>query len=632
MYNDRTSDDRGPPVHHSRSTPNSSSSEPTMKRLRRDDSQVLQDGGNRHTRQPPRSSHWSNNWVYPRRSRIPPSSHYSSYEASPPHRDSSYLSRDLQIKKPGLFRRNEEETNPASSAPQHAPGVVDPPEATHEHEENKEPAMKFSTSETRQDQLPSNTLLVRNILYKSDAGIIKQKFAEYGPIMQFDELISSRGIAFITYYEINSAATAYKQLQGISMNGSAIHIEFERSIAKAQLFELYLGSNADRTHTPETSSSVSSHRATAGEGEVELPSIGGDAAGPTTTFCNDNTYPTAFLPNHPLAIGGVVHPKKESSRSSSMSIEEEIFKVCFQTPSSTINGITQDNAPRRKSSHTSSTSIENEILKVPFQSPSQLNSVNSQTPGIPSRADVLSLLYSLNQVAPITSSSSESPQQQQFQPQQHSETQQQPSISFWPAGDFNDQYTPLSAATSMGRLFPLPLPLPHPDPSFTPGTPPAGHHPRPNNNIIRPTNGDFSMNNTSAYNHHVPPVTVGGAIPDPRSPLQTTISNPVYPAAATVGQGGGGGRGGDGEGGYTPMSWPDLPSAQFRSGGTVAHGSESSRESPTAVQLPWPTSTPQTQHPSPQTPSSAAVPAPVPVPINYEAVAQLQSIISQMTG
>ncbi|KAF5375314.1 hypothetical protein D9757_009675 [Collybiopsis confluens] len=605
MYNDRTSDDRGPPVHHSRSTPNSSSSEPTMKRLRRDDYQVLQDGGNRHTRQPPRSSHWSNNWVYPRRSRIPPSSHYSSYEASPPHRDSSYLSRDLQIKKPGLFRRNEEETNPASSAPQHAPGVVDP--------------LRLPMS-MRQDQLPSNTLLVRNILYKSDAGIIKQKFAEYGPIMQFDELISSRGIAFITYYEINSAATAYKQLQGISMNGSAIHIEFERSIAKAQLFELYLGSNADRTHTPETSSSVSSHRATAGEGEVELPSIGGDAAGPTTTFCNDNTYPTAFLPNHPLAIGGVVHPKKESSRSSSMSIEEEIFKVCFQTPSSTINGITQDNAPRRKSSHTSSTSIENEILKVPFQSPSQLNSVNSQTPGIPSRADVLSLLYSLNQVAPITSSSSESPQQQQFQPQQHSETQQQPIY-------------PTFCGHVDGSSLSPPLPLPHPDPSFTPGTPPAGHHPRPNNNIIRPTNGDFSMNNTSAYNHHVPPVTVGVAIPDPRNPVQTPISNPVYPAA-TVGQGGGGGGGGggDGEGGYTPMSWPDLPSAQFRSGGTVAHGSESSRESPTAVQLPWPTSTPQTQHPSPQTPSSAAVPVPVPVPINYEAVAQLQSILSQMTG
>lgn len=59
-------------------------------------------------------------------------------------------------------------------------------------------------SEAPAKEKPTRTLFVRNISYDYSPDEIEQMFAKYGQIKKFFNLISKRGMAFITYVSIET--------------------------------------------------------------------------------------------------------------------------------------------------------------------------------------------------------------------------------------------------------------------------------------------------------------------------------------------------------------------------------------------------------------------------------------------
>jgi RNA recognition motif-containing protein len=57
-------------------------------------------------------------------------------------------------------------------------------------------------SEAPAKEKPTRTLFVRNISYDYSPDEIEQMFAKYGQIKKFFNLISKRGMAFITYTKV----------------------------------------------------------------------------------------------------------------------------------------------------------------------------------------------------------------------------------------------------------------------------------------------------------------------------------------------------------------------------------------------------------------------------------------------
>ncbi|KAJ3905975.1 hypothetical protein F5879DRAFT_687576 [Lentinula edodes] len=74
---------------------------------------------------------------------------------------------------------------------------------------------------------PSNTLIIRNLSNKSDPKMVKHQFEVHGPVDQFDELISRRGVVFVTYYDSGAAQTAFRKMRGSVIDGSIINVQFE---------------------------------------------------------------------------------------------------------------------------------------------------------------------------------------------------------------------------------------------------------------------------------------------------------------------------------------------------------------------------------------------------------------------
>ncbi|KAJ4473292.1 hypothetical protein C8J55DRAFT_519097 [Lentinula edodes] len=74
---------------------------------------------------------------------------------------------------------------------------------------------------------PSNTLIIRNLSNKSDPKMVKHQFEVHGPVDQFDELISRRGVVFVTYYDSGAAQIAFRKMRGSVIDGSIINVQFE---------------------------------------------------------------------------------------------------------------------------------------------------------------------------------------------------------------------------------------------------------------------------------------------------------------------------------------------------------------------------------------------------------------------
>lgn len=81
-------------------------------------------------------------------------------------------------------------------------------------------------SEAPAKEKPTRTLFVRNISYDYSPDEIEQMFAKYGQIKKFFNLISKRGMAFITYYDLRHADKAKRELQDMKVNGRSIDIHY----------------------------------------------------------------------------------------------------------------------------------------------------------------------------------------------------------------------------------------------------------------------------------------------------------------------------------------------------------------------------------------------------------------------
>eukprot|EP00029_Vermamoeba_vermiformis_P007110 TRINITY_DN297_c0_g1_i2.p1 TRINITY_DN297_c0_g1~~TRINITY_DN297_c0_g1_i2.p1 ORF type:complete len:388 (+),score=36.08 TRINITY_DN297_c0_g1_i2:98-1261(+) len=81
-------------------------------------------------------------------------------------------------------------------------------------------------SEAPAKEKPTRTLFVRNISYDYSPDEIEQMFAKYGKIKKFFNLISKRGMAFITYFDLRHADKAKRELQDYKVNGRSIDIHY----------------------------------------------------------------------------------------------------------------------------------------------------------------------------------------------------------------------------------------------------------------------------------------------------------------------------------------------------------------------------------------------------------------------
>ncbi|OAV95228.1 hypothetical protein PTTG_07203 [Puccinia triticina 1-1 BBBD Race 1] len=70
------------------------------------------------------------------------------------------------------------------------------------------------------------TLFVRNVKYETDSQEVRDKFEQMGEIKIFFDLISTRGMAFITYYDLRAATMAKQRLQGTEVSGRPIDVHY----------------------------------------------------------------------------------------------------------------------------------------------------------------------------------------------------------------------------------------------------------------------------------------------------------------------------------------------------------------------------------------------------------------------
>ncbi|KDQ15621.1 hypothetical protein BOTBODRAFT_31511 [Botryobasidium botryosum FD-172 SS1] len=77
-----------------------------------------------------------------------------------------------------------------------------------------------------QRERPCRTLFIRNIKYETDSGDVRRQFEEHGEIKTFFDLISNRGMVFVTYYDLRAAERARERLQGTEIAGRPIDVHY----------------------------------------------------------------------------------------------------------------------------------------------------------------------------------------------------------------------------------------------------------------------------------------------------------------------------------------------------------------------------------------------------------------------
>ncbi|KAJ6520258.1 hypothetical protein C8R45DRAFT_954485 [Mycena sanguinolenta] len=77
-----------------------------------------------------------------------------------------------------------------------------------------------------QRERPCRTLFIRNIKYETDSQDVRNIFEEHGEIKTFFDLISTRGMVFVTYYDLRAAERARDRLQGSEISGRPIDVHY----------------------------------------------------------------------------------------------------------------------------------------------------------------------------------------------------------------------------------------------------------------------------------------------------------------------------------------------------------------------------------------------------------------------
>ncbi|KAK7465271.1 hypothetical protein VKT23_005250 [Stygiomarasmius scandens] len=77
-----------------------------------------------------------------------------------------------------------------------------------------------------QRERPCRTLFIRNIKYETSSADVRRRFEEHGDIKTFFDLISTRGMVFVTYYDLRAAERARERLQGSEISGRPIDVHY----------------------------------------------------------------------------------------------------------------------------------------------------------------------------------------------------------------------------------------------------------------------------------------------------------------------------------------------------------------------------------------------------------------------
>ncbi|KAF6754305.1 hypothetical protein DFP72DRAFT_899927 [Ephemerocybe angulata] len=77
-----------------------------------------------------------------------------------------------------------------------------------------------------QRERPCRTLFIRNIKYETNSDDVRALFEEHGEIKTFFDLISTRGMVFVTYFDLRAAERARDRLQGSEISGRPIDVHY----------------------------------------------------------------------------------------------------------------------------------------------------------------------------------------------------------------------------------------------------------------------------------------------------------------------------------------------------------------------------------------------------------------------
>ncbi|KAL7004602.1 hypothetical protein EMMF5_005861 [Cystobasidiomycetes sp. EMM_F5] len=73
---------------------------------------------------------------------------------------------------------------------------------------------------------PCRTLFVRNVKYDTDGTDLRERFTAAGEMKSFFDLISTRGLIFVTYYDLRTAIEARDKMQGFVVAGRPIDVHY----------------------------------------------------------------------------------------------------------------------------------------------------------------------------------------------------------------------------------------------------------------------------------------------------------------------------------------------------------------------------------------------------------------------
>ncbi|KAG2756300.1 hypothetical protein P692DRAFT_201836289 [Suillus brevipes Sb2] len=77
-----------------------------------------------------------------------------------------------------------------------------------------------------QRERPCRTLFIRNIKYETNSEDVRRSFEEHGDIKTFFDLIATRGMVFVTFFDIRAAERARDRLQGSEISGRPIDVHY----------------------------------------------------------------------------------------------------------------------------------------------------------------------------------------------------------------------------------------------------------------------------------------------------------------------------------------------------------------------------------------------------------------------
>ncbi|KZW00500.1 hypothetical protein EXIGLDRAFT_830659 [Exidia glandulosa HHB12029] len=104
----------------------------------------------------------------------------------------------------------------------------------HRRRERDDHVHESLIEERIQRERPCRTLFIRNIKYETNSEDVRHQFEEYGEIKSFYDLVSSRGMVFVTYFDLRAAERARERLQGTEIAGRPIDVHYSLPRADEQ--------------------------------------------------------------------------------------------------------------------------------------------------------------------------------------------------------------------------------------------------------------------------------------------------------------------------------------------------------------------------------------------------------------